>query len=217
MGSGGLAVPERLETDRLVLRVPQPGDGPAFGEAVRASVDELAPWLRWVHTRKRLRDLDDFDSHVASLIERHHGDIEWTWFLWTEEDERLIGEINLITTHWKQDRAVEYYIWIRTDAAGGGFASEASHAVFEMLFDGLGCAFVEARVDTRNFRSRRSLRTMGFDFRGTLKDTDRLVLFPYPWARACHARTLRALRATDHPRDGELELPKLDSHPDRPK
>ena len=40
-----LEVPDRLETDRLVMRVPRPGDGRMLNDAIRVSHDELAPWL----------------------------------------------------------------------------------------------------------------------------------------------------------------------------
>src|SRR5678816_4819145 len=40
-------VPERIETDHLVLRSPRRGDGATVNAAVRASLDELTPWLPW--------------------------------------------------------------------------------------------------------------------------------------------------------------------------
>ena len=40
-------VPERIETERLVLRVPRRGDGPTVNAAVAASLVELQPWLPW--------------------------------------------------------------------------------------------------------------------------------------------------------------------------
>jgi hypothetical protein len=40
-------VPERIETDHLVLRSPRRGDGATVNAAVQASLDELVPWLPW--------------------------------------------------------------------------------------------------------------------------------------------------------------------------
>lgn len=42
-----IEVPERIETARLVLRVPQRGDGAAVNAAVAETIAELAPWLPW--------------------------------------------------------------------------------------------------------------------------------------------------------------------------
>ena len=51
-------VPERIETERLVLRAPRAGDGAdASTRPIRASHAELAPWLPWagtLPTRRRI-------------------------------------------------------------------------------------------------------------------------------------------------------------------
>jgi hypothetical protein len=38
-------LPEKLESQRLLIRVAQPGDGLLFNEAILSSLPELAPWL----------------------------------------------------------------------------------------------------------------------------------------------------------------------------
>ena len=53
-------VPERIETERLVLRVPRAGDGPVVNAAVCASLDELAPWLPWAGT---VPSVDESEAH----------------------------------------------------------------------------------------------------------------------------------------------------------
>ena len=42
-----IEVPERIETEKLVLRGARRGDGPVVNAAVQASLDELGPWLPW--------------------------------------------------------------------------------------------------------------------------------------------------------------------------
>ena len=43
-------VPERIETERLILRCPQPGDGVLVNAAVRESLDALRPFMPWAQT-----------------------------------------------------------------------------------------------------------------------------------------------------------------------
>ena len=38
-------VPERIETDRLILRCPRPGDGAVVNAAVCESLDALRPFM----------------------------------------------------------------------------------------------------------------------------------------------------------------------------
>ena len=40
--------PEKIETERLVIRVAKPGDGQVLNQAVLDSLTELAPWVNWV-------------------------------------------------------------------------------------------------------------------------------------------------------------------------
>ncbi len=41
------SIPESFETERLLIRVPLPGDGEALNHAIRESIDELRPWMPW--------------------------------------------------------------------------------------------------------------------------------------------------------------------------
>jgi ribosomal-protein-serine acetyltransferase len=39
--------PDEFHTERLVIRMPKPGDSKVVFEAVNASIDELKPWLKF--------------------------------------------------------------------------------------------------------------------------------------------------------------------------
>lgn len=187
--------PQGLETELVSLRRPTTKDAEDYGEAVRASIDDLAEWLQWAQVRKRLRDLDDWKSMMEDLDRRFQTGELYTWLIRPlDEPERLVGEITLDTSDWERDRVLEYQVWIRSDFAGRGFGSNASHAIFELVFDGLDAQMVEGLVHPRNFRSRRLLTAMGFKKYGSSRtDHDRMVIFPYDWARQCHSHVLRRL------------------------
>jgi ribosomal-protein-serine acetyltransferase len=40
-------VPERVLTERFIVRCPQPGDGAAVNAAVCETLAELRPWMPW--------------------------------------------------------------------------------------------------------------------------------------------------------------------------
>jgi len=48
--------PKKIESRRLLIRVPRVGDGAAFNEAVLESIDNLAPWLDWVIPAPSIQD-----------------------------------------------------------------------------------------------------------------------------------------------------------------
>ncbi len=39
----------RIETERLILRPPEPGDEVSLNKLIQRSQESLAPWLPWAH------------------------------------------------------------------------------------------------------------------------------------------------------------------------
>lgn len=62
-----IEVPERIETARLVLRVPQRGDGAAVNAAVAETIAELVPWLPWAGS---MPTPDESEMHCRRLQAR---------------------------------------------------------------------------------------------------------------------------------------------------
>ena len=62
-----IEVPERIETARLVLRVPQRGDGATVNAAVAETIAELAPWLPWAGS---MPTPDESEMHCRRLQAR---------------------------------------------------------------------------------------------------------------------------------------------------
>src|SRR5215204_7196667 len=52
-------LPRELETERLLIRSPLPGDGPELYAAVRESIEELTAWMPWP---KEHRTIDDSEA-----------------------------------------------------------------------------------------------------------------------------------------------------------
>ena len=76
-------IPASFETERLTIRVPQPGDGAEVNAAVLESLDALRPWMPWAagepptveESEANLREalakriaLDRGDDHTAQVI-----------------------------------------------------------------------------------------------------------------------------------------------------
>ena len=47
-------VPERIETDRLIIRLSRGDDAPALNAAVCESLDDLSPYMPWDQTAPSL-------------------------------------------------------------------------------------------------------------------------------------------------------------------
>lgn len=162
-------VPERIETERLVLRCPRRGDGAVLNAAIGDSIVGLAPWLPWATA---LPSIDDSEAYcrrqqarfilredLALLIfERAGGGAEGS----------LVGATGLHRIDWTL-RRFEIGYWRRAGCEGKGYVTEAVRAVARVAFDVLHARRVEIRMDDGNERSWRVAERAGFTLEALLR------------------------------------------------
>ena len=164
-----LEVPERIATERLVVRVPRPGDGVVVNAAVRASHAELAPWMPWAVT---LPSVDESEAHCrrqqAKFVLRE--DLGMLVFVRAGDggEGELVGGTGLHRIDWTV-RKFEVGYWRRTGCGGRGYLTEAVRAVSRMAFDALGARRVEIRMDDRNVASWKLAERAGFTLEALLR------------------------------------------------
>jgi RimJ/RimL family protein N-acetyltransferase len=163
-------VPDVIETERLLLRAPRPGDGPELRAAILDSLAELRPWFPWA------QDAPDEDAAEENVRRaRAHfllrSDLRFHILL-RSDPERLIGSTGLHRIDWDAGR-FEIGYWIRTPFARRGFVTEAAGAMAVLAFRDLGANRVEIWCEARNERSAAVARRLGFHLDGTLPDHTR--------------------------------------------
>src|SRR5215475_8757445 len=67
-------VPDQFETERLIIRAPQPGDGKAINDAIRESLDDLRPWMPWARIVPSVAESETF-AREAALRFRNREDL----------------------------------------------------------------------------------------------------------------------------------------------
>jgi len=187
-------LPERLQTERLVLRAPRPGDGAVLCDAVAASLDELKPWMPWAqggatpaeseaHARRMHARFVLREDLVYLAFERAAGGGEGL----------LVASTGLHRIDWQVGR-FEIGYWRRAGQAGRGWVSEAVRALARMAFDVLKAQRVEIRLDDRNLASARVAERCGFRLEGLLR-RDALAVDGTPRDTRVYAR----VRGLDEP------------------
>lgn len=164
-----IAVPERLQTERLVLRSPRPGDGPALNEAVLASLDALRPWMPWAQTAPTLDESEALARGAqAKFLQR----ADLVYAIWRHDGSgrelRLVGGTGLHRIDWALPK-FEIGYWRRSGEGGQGLMTEAVGALSRMAFDMLGAERVEIRMDDRNTASWRLAERAGFTLEAVLR------------------------------------------------
>ena len=171
-------VPERIETERLVLRMPRRGDGAAVNAAVAASHAELAPWLPWasalpsvdeseIHCRRQLARFILREDFVMLMFERTDGGGEGAC-VGAGIEGACVGALGLHRIDWAL-RRFEIGYWRKTGCEGRGYVTEAVRAISRMAFDSLGARRVEIRMDDANVRSWKVAERAGFTLEALLR------------------------------------------------
>lgn len=162
-------VPERIETERLVLRAPRAGDGQRVNDAIRASHAALAPWMPWAAT---VPSVDESEAHCRRQQARFILREDFVFFLFLRDagggEGDLLGGTGLHRIDWTL-RKFEIGYWRRTGCEGRGYATEAVRALARMAFDSLDARRVEIRMDDDNASSWRVAERAGFTLEALLR------------------------------------------------
>jgi len=162
-------VPERLDTERLVLRVPRAGDGVLVNAAVQASHAELAAWMPWAVV---LPSVDESEAHCrrqhAKFLLRE--DLSMLVFARASAggEGELVGGAGLHRIDWTL-RRFEIGYWRKTGCERRGVMTEAVRTMTRLAFDALGARRVEIRMDDRNVASWRLAERAGFTLEALLR------------------------------------------------
>jgi RimJ/RimL family protein N-acetyltransferase len=162
-------VPDRIDTERFILRCPRRGDGAAVNAALADTLDELRRWMPWAQSLPTLEQSE-------ALCRRDHArfqlreDLVFLIFE-RESDGReglLVGSSGLHRIDWNV-RRFEIGYWRRAGLPGQGIATEAARGLSRMAFDRLDARRVEIRMDDGNLPSRKVAERAGFTFEGLLR------------------------------------------------
>ena len=178
----GVYPPERVEIDEFHLRRYTRDDAQELHEAVKATYDELHPWMPWCVAPVKIEDQVDF-------IER--GLLAWATgrafdYRISDADGAQIGAISLM------DRvgpgALEIGYWLRTDATGGGIITRAVRRLTEIALGLPAISRIEIHCDAANVRSAAVPKRLGFRLEAVLErqepkapaETDRQLVWVTP-------------------------------------
>jgi RimJ/RimL family protein N-acetyltransferase len=157
--------PYRIVTDRLVLRCWEPRDAQLVKDAVDASLDHLRPWMAWA------ADEPQSLEQKVELLRRFRGNFDlghdYTYGIFNRDESSVVGGTGL---HGRVDHAsFEIGYWIRAEAAGQGFCTEATAALTRAAFEVTAIERIEIRVDPANEASRAIPRKLRYTEEATLR------------------------------------------------
>ena len=162
-------VPDTFESERLVIRAPRAGDGPALQEAIEESLTELSEWMPWAQGDQ---SLDESEAYVRRAQSEFMARTNLPLFLFRRDDGHFVGGSGLHRIVWEVPM-FEIGYWVRTSLTGQGYASEAARRIAAFAFEDLGAERVEIWCDASNERSAAVARRAGFELEATMRHNRR--------------------------------------------
>ena len=160
-----LEFPEKIETERLYLRVCLPGDGKMVYESVQASIEDLKKWLPFANNTQVEEETEiNIRKSYSQFLLREDIRIH----IFRKEDDVFIGSTGLHRINWDV-RKFEIGYWIDSRYQKNGYMVEAVERLVKFTFVDLQANRVEIRCDPENLNSRRIPEKLGFTLEGILK------------------------------------------------
>jgi ribosomal-protein-serine acetyltransferase len=160
--------PTEFYTERLLIRMPKPGDGKAIFNAIQASVAELKPWMPFAQKEQSEQEVEiNIREAYVKFLKRE--DLRLHIFL--KDTGEFIASSGLHRINWQVPK-FEIGYWIDTRYSGNGYMTEAVQGITSFAFHELKARRVEIRCDSRNVKSRAIPERLGFTLEGVLKNDD---------------------------------------------
>ncbi|MDO9086363.1 MAG: GNAT family N-acetyltransferase [Anaerolineaceae bacterium] len=164
-----LDIPEQFESEKLLIRVPRPGDGAILQEAYLESYPRLKPWFPWAQNESSVEEREIFvREQYARFIKKE----DMMLFLILKNENKLIGCSGLHSQKWDVP-SFEIGYWVRTGYEGKGYILEAVNAITKFGFEILKANRIFIRCDIENIRSQSVAKRAGYMYEGTFRNFER--------------------------------------------
>jgi RimJ/RimL family protein N-acetyltransferase len=153
----GVAPPERIEIDELVLRRWEPRDLQPSFDAINASYEHLHAWMDWLPEPRTMEQHLDWMQRQFDSWPTENG---CNYGIFDAADGTLLGVIGL------HDRlgpgALEIGYWCHVAHTGKGVITRAAHELTRIALELDGIERVEIHCDEANVRSAAVPRRLGY-------------------------------------------------------
>lgn len=166
------AVPESIETPRLLLRPFAVADAPQLFDALVESIEALREHLWFLPWVAEPPTPASAEARCRQALGTFLLRTDLPYLAFERRSGRLVGSVGLHRTDWSLP-ATEVGYWVRTSEVGKGYATEAVRALTTWALEGLGATRVALVTDERNEGSRAVALRCGFRLEGVLRHAAR--------------------------------------------
>jgi len=157
------------ETQRLVLRPPDPAHARQVQDAIEESFEDLHPWMPWA---VQLQPFAETKAFLERARERFDAGEDFGVLGFLRGNGRFVLGSGLHPRNWEVP-SFEIGYWCRTSMQGMGYTTEVVRSLTAAAFIEMAAQRAEIRCDSRNQASRRVAERAGFPFEAELRNDDR--------------------------------------------
>jgi ribosomal-protein-serine acetyltransferase len=161
-----LEFPSEFETERLLIRMPLPGDGAVTCESINASLKELQPWMPFAQKEQSVEETEVV-IRQGYLNFLNRSDLRLLVF--KKDTGEFVASSGLHRINWDVPK-FEIGYWIDSRYSGRGYMTEAVKGITEFAVRELKARRVEIRCDSLNIKSRAIPEKLGFSLDVVLKN-----------------------------------------------
>lgn len=161
---------DRIETPRMVLRCPYPGDGNALHQAVLESLPALRMWPDSLPWAQKPQSPERAEDYCQSCFGAFVLGLTWPMLMQDKTTGAVLGSVGF---HRMALDIPEFELgyWCRSSAQGLGLMSEAVTALSDTALRLVPSARLVCRVDARNTASSRVVEKSHYRLVHTDRDT----------------------------------------------
>ena len=162
-----LEIAEKLETERLLLRCPLPGDGKTYKDFADECFEDtkrwFGPWAKEKLTGNQCEEL--VRKMQCEFLQRS----ELNYLCFHKKSGHLVGRVFVSRLNWTVPKGMLGY-WTRPSHQKNGLGEEAVAAIKRLVFQSLHFMRLEIHIDPANEVSKRFAEKCGFKFEGRLRN-----------------------------------------------
>ena len=171
-----LDIPERLETERLLVRAYRAGDGVLYYAACVRNHAHLLPF-EFGNSALDVRSVDDAEALVRSFAADWAARKHFFLGAWDRATGAFVAQVYVGVVDWALPE-FELGYWVDCAHEGRGYVTEAARAALELIFGALGAHRVRIGCNETNVRSQRVAERLGFVREAYHRQTRRHIPLP---------------------------------------
>lgn len=144
------------------------GDGQVVNSAIRASINELRPWMPFA---QQIPTAEETEINIREAIAKFILREDLRFHIYDQFDGHFIGSTGLHRINWDV-RRFEIGYWVDTKYSGKGYIKETVEGLIHFAVAELDARRIEIRCDTKNDKSRKIPEKLGFTLEGTFLQDD---------------------------------------------